>query len=59
MAHGLKLAIIHNSVLLKYCVYLAFIVTSKFAVNFAISYLLLVYLTALTIADNIMCNDNK
>ena len=50
MAHGYKLAIIYNSQLLKYCVDLAFIVTNNFVVNFAISYLFLVYLTKLTIA---------
>jgi len=45
-----QLAVIYNSVLLKYCVDLVFIVTNKFVINFTISYLFLVYLTALTIA---------
>jgi hypothetical protein len=46
--HGLQLAIIYNSELLKYCVDMTFIVTSMLVVFFAISYLLLVYLTTLT-----------
>jgi hypothetical protein len=53
------LAIIYNSELLKCCVDLAFVVTSKFVVNFTIYYLFLVYLTALTIAYNIMLNDHE
>jgi hypothetical protein len=50
MADGVKLAVIYNSVLLKFCADLVFIVTNKFVVKFTISYLFLVYLTTLTIA---------
>jgi len=50
MAHGFKSAIVYNSVMLKYCVDLAFIVTNNFVVNFTISCLFLAYLTTLTVA---------
>ena len=49
MAHGFKLPIICNSVLLKNCVDLAFNLSNNFVVYFNISYLFFVYLTVLTL----------
>jgi len=58
MAHGLKLAIVYNSELLKYCVVLAFVVTSKFVVF--CYFLSLLYLFNYTYNSlHFMWNDNE